>query len=448
MTDELQILTLLLTPRIGLQAIRLVMHHFSEQADTVEDLHEMLQSLQAETSRINVPEFWALRQAQDRARAVLDDATSLGIKVLTSQHPHFPKRFLALKNCPVAIYAKGATDCLNEPATVAIIGTREPSEYGSSLAEKFGSMFAKRNFVVVSGLALGCDTQAHTGCLRVGGRTVAVMAHGLSTVYPAKNRDLAAQILDTGGCLLSEYQPREKARPAYFVDRDRLQSGLSAGVVVVETDIKGGTMHTVRFCGEQGRELACLNHPPKFRAHPKANGNRYLIDSGQAFPISTPCDVDKFITQMVFKGRVPNSLFEAEIADSLLGRSDEIEDSFDIVDKTEAQRDTGHVKATYEPNKVVGTALTHEVQEALAVIPHHSTTTDAEERELLPSEIAGQENGTCQEVTGDSETTGTLPLQISEEVHKPEAASKPTAAKKKRASKRKRPQLALELAES
>lgn len=129
------------------------------------------------------------------------------------------------------------------------------------VCDPLGSGYWETGATVVSGLAIGCDTAAHSGCLSVHGETIAVLAHGLDRVYPAVNRELVGEILDTGGCLLSEYPPKTRPFPANFVERDELQAGLSDGVIVVETGVKGGTMHTVRFSQEQRKPLACVKHP-------------------------------------------------------------------------------------------------------------------------------------------------------------------------------------------
>jgi DNA processing protein len=114
---------------------------------------------------------------------------------------------------------------------------------------------------------------------------VAVLAHGLDTVYPAANRGLAARLLDKGGCLVSEYPVGTPPARTSFAERDRIQSGLSDGVFVIETDIKGGTMHTVRFSRNQQRPLGCVSHPKKWLSEEKTQGNQKLIADGWATPI-------------------------------------------------------------------------------------------------------------------------------------------------------------------
>jgi len=106
----------------------------------------------------------------------------------------------------------------------------------------------KKGFTIVSGLAKGVDTGAHEGALKSNGFTIAVLAHGLQTIYPAENRNLASRILNQNGTLISEYPWYTSLLPRYLVERDRIQSGMSRGVMVIETGVKGGTMHTVKNC--------------------------------------------------------------------------------------------------------------------------------------------------------------------------------------------------------
>jgi DNA processing protein len=294
MTEEQYILTLLAIPGIGRKIVRSILNLHHKPPGTRDILLDVLRASQEANCRVPLPSAAQLDVAERIAHAILKVTTDMAITILPLGHPAFPERLRNISDPPVILYAKGNIAALNRKASVAIIGTREPSEYGERIAEKFGAIFANKKFVVISGLAIGCDSWAHLGCLSVSGETVGVLAHGLDTVYPAKNRPLTKEILEKGGCLISEYPPGERPRRNYFIERDRLQSGLSAGVIVVETDIKGGTMHTVRFCHEQGRHLACLAHPFKYSQHPKANGNKFLIEEKGAIALSTPEDVDRF----------------------------------------------------------------------------------------------------------------------------------------------------------
>src|SRR5688572_6701731 len=119
----------------------------------------------------------------------------MGMTVVSVTSRNFPARLRHIPQAPVVLFVRGDLTCLNAVNSVAVVGTREPSSYGVAAGTRLAQRFGERGWVVVSGLAVGCDTAAHTGCLIGGGRTVAVLAHGLDTIYPAVNRPLADRIV-------------------------------------------------------------------------------------------------------------------------------------------------------------------------------------------------------------------------------------------------------------
>lgn len=245
---------------------------------------------------IKVKQFSELRiqEAIEQADKIIENCKKNDIKIVTYLDNDYPRKLKNISDPPTILYYKGNIEYINELYSVAIIGTREPTEYGMKIAKNLGESFGKRNYVVVSGLAIGCDAGGHEGCLNVMGKTVAVMAGGLDKVYPAKNKQLAQRILDNGGALISEYPPYTNIFKNFFVERDRLQSGLSDGVVVVETGEKGGTLHTVQYAIDYKRVLACYNHPPRYLTEEKTFGNQKLIREGKAMPISNDDELKVF----------------------------------------------------------------------------------------------------------------------------------------------------------
>jgi DNA processing protein len=295
----LDILTLLATPGIGRRTVQQILETELESSpNSLQELRDLLlERAKTNGHRLRIPTSFELQEAYHSAERVLENSHDLGVQVIGSDTQMFPRQLRNIPDPPVVLYVRGNVQSLFREPAVAVIGTRDPSQFGLSAAEKLAGTLAAQQFVIVSGLAIGCDAAAHTGCLNAGGQTVAVMAHGLDNVYPSKHRDLAEKILDLGGCLVSEYPPGIRPRGNFFVERDRLQSGLSAAVIVIETDLKGGTMHTARFCLEQHRLLACVVHPPKFAAHDKARGNQMLIAEGKAIPLSSRADIDSFVAR-------------------------------------------------------------------------------------------------------------------------------------------------------
>jgi len=261
----------------------------------------------AENTTMRVPSIDDLELGCSAAMRVMEDAESQGVKILTSDDSRFPAQLRSIPDPPVVLYVKGELGSLAHPA-IAVVGTREPTVFGAAAAERLGANLGAKGFVVVSGLALGCDTAAHTGCLQSHGVTVAVVAHGPDYIYPAKNRTLAQTIVDSGGALVSEYAPGVRPRPSFFVERDRLQSALSLAVIIVETDVEGGTMHTAGFAVKQKRRLACLVHPPKFASAEKARGNQKLINEAGAFPLKEKEDLDTFMALLL-----PQEVAKAEL---------------------------------------------------------------------------------------------------------------------------------------
>ena len=208
------------------------------------------------------------------------------IQILPFHSPDYPDRLRNIGDPPVVLFAKGTIAALHAPASIAIVGTREPTSIGERAAERAGGIAAQAGVAVVSGLALGCDTWAHQGCVDAHGIGVAVLANALNRVYPAKNTTLADRLLEHGGCLVSENPVGARLSRWDFAYRDRLQSGLADRVLVIETDVKGGTMHTVKYSRQQHRPLGCIDHPDQFLSSPKTRGNQMLIQKGTASGIS------------------------------------------------------------------------------------------------------------------------------------------------------------------
>ncbi len=236
-----------------------------------------------------------LRDAWAKTEEQLNRTNNFDIQIFSIYDQAYPQRLRTIPDPPAVLFVKGSLDALDAPKSLAIVGTRQPTSFGEQVAQKSARSAVERNFVVVSGLAHGCDAIAHMSCIESSGIGVAVLAHGLDKVYPVANRDLAFGLLDRGGCLVSEYPVGMKPMRSTFVERDRIQSGLSHAVLVIETDQKGGTMYTVKFAREQRRRIACIDHPSHLRSENKARGNRKLINDGWAEPVSDSKSFTQFL---------------------------------------------------------------------------------------------------------------------------------------------------------
>ena len=220
----------------------------------------------------------ALQARIDRTLAWEDHAEN---HVLTLADHHYPKALLNITDPPPVLYAKGDISLLTRPS-VAIVGSRNATTQGMQNAERFAQVLSAAGLTVISGLALGIDAAAHRGALlhapsgRDGGSTVAVTGTGLDLVYPARHRELAHQIAEAG-CLLSEHPLGTPAIASNFPRRNRIISGLSLGVLVVEAAAQSGSLITARSALEQGREVFAI---PGSIHSPLSKGCHRLIRQG------------------------------------------------------------------------------------------------------------------------------------------------------------------------
>ena len=210
------------------------------------------------------------------------------VKMIIPADPLFPVRLNELEDPPLMLYARGNLELLNHPRPLAVVGTRHPTQYGMKVTKMLTQAAVEHSALIVSGLAVGVDALAHETALDQEGATLAVLGCGLDVNYPSANAGLRKRILSSAeGLLLSEKPPGTPAYPAFFPDRNRLISGLSAGIVVVEAVIKSGTMSTALHGIQQGREVFAV--PGNIDA-PQSAGTNYLIQN-MAQILTTPDDL-------------------------------------------------------------------------------------------------------------------------------------------------------------
>lgn len=235
------------------------------------------------------------RDAQETARQERDDIADtserLGTRIVGLPDKEYPRPLSLIPDPPPILYVRGAVEVLSHPA-VAVVGTRKASASGSRSAQLIASFLVRKGFTVVSGLALGIDTAAHLGALDVGGLSIAVLAHGLDTVAPSSNRPLASRIVESGGALVTEHPPGVPPRPPAFVRRNRIQSGLCLGSIIVESDCKGGAIHQANFTKSQGRRLmTVLAASEQTRGDLNEAGARHLVNTAGAIALSSTGDL-------------------------------------------------------------------------------------------------------------------------------------------------------------
>jgi DNA processing protein len=200
----------------------------------------------------NQPQWSDARAA---AQVTVDESSAAGVDIVGWFDRAFPQRLRKIPDPPAVLYARGKLDLTAAAHAVAVVGTREPNSDGRARTEEITTTFAQAGWTIVSGLALGVDTVAHEVALRHNAPTVAVLGSGLDAVYPARNRGLAHEIVESGGLLLAEVPPGVRVNARQLVARDRLQSGLSDLTIVCQAGIHSGAMHTARFAIEQRRPL-------------------------------------------------------------------------------------------------------------------------------------------------------------------------------------------------
>ena len=233
------------------------------------------------------------RTAQEvvRARDETDPNTELerlsqaGVTALARTDPRYPSRLREIDDAPPILYVKGAWADVDE-WSVAVVGTRRATAYGRMAAQEFSRGLAVNGITVVSGLARGVDTVSHRAALDAGGRTVAVLANGLDTVYPPENRRLAEEIAERGA-VMSDYPLGTKPRAEFFPRRNRILSGVSLGTLVIEGDHDSGAMITARFAMEQNREVFAV---PGSIFSAQSKGPFGLIKDG-ATPVANAEDI-------------------------------------------------------------------------------------------------------------------------------------------------------------
>lgn len=176
------------------------------------------------------------------------------IGIITIKDQDYPKNLLHIYDAPPILYYKGDKELLHTNI-IAMVGCRDCSLYGKEVSIKFSQELAKKGITIISGMAKGIDSYSHIGCIKAGGKTIAVLGSGIDIIYPKENRLLYDKILSTGGLILSEYVIGTKPNKLNFPARNRIISGLSKGLIVVEAKEKSGTLNTVDFALEQGKEI-------------------------------------------------------------------------------------------------------------------------------------------------------------------------------------------------
>ncbi len=243
----------------------------------------------------------------------------MGIIEIYKTNSAFPHRWRRIgDDCPEVIYCRGNLDLLKDPRRVTIIGARAADSQGLGVAYRLGQLWARKRYVVVSGLALGCDTAAHRGCLDEGGKTIAIVATGLDRCHPKENLALQQEIIDKGGLIISEQPLGVKANPTRLVARNRLQAALSQIVILAQSPLKGGSMYTIDFALRYGKRIQAV----KFDEGTETNAGNFAILENDIAQIA-PLDFNHLHPTEIRSRGLTASMF-AQFKDALLADIDNI----------------------------------------------------------------------------------------------------------------------------
>lgn len=265
-----------MTPGVGPRAATKLLERFGSAESVFAATRPELEGLRLKPEAV---ESIMARDLFERAGLEIERTRSMGADILLLDDGVYPALLREIFDPPITLYVKGEwAVCLEQPC-VAIVGSRRSSTYGQNAALMLARELASRGVTIISGLARGIDAAAHRGALEASGRTVAVMGTGLDEVYPRDHRKLAEEILEKGGALVSEFPLETPPAPQNFPYRNRVISGLSLGVLIVEAAENSGSLITARLALEQSREVFAV---PGNITSRNSFGTNYLIKGAGA----------------------------------------------------------------------------------------------------------------------------------------------------------------------
>lgn len=210
------------------------------------------------------------------ANKIINIAIKNNIEIISCNNKIYSKELKRIYDYPIVIYAKGNLELLNQKS-ISIVGCRNCSEYGKNIAQKYGYLLAIKNLCIISGMAKGIDTYAHKGAILAKGNTIAVLGSGVNYIYPEENKRLYQEILNKNGLIISEYGINTKPIPENFPKRNRIISGLSEKILIVEATKKSGSIITANLAAEQGKNVYAI---PGNITSEKSIGTNELIKDG------------------------------------------------------------------------------------------------------------------------------------------------------------------------
>jgi DNA processing protein len=288
-----------MTPGVGPRAASKLLERFGSAEGVYAALRAELERLRLKPDAV---ESIVLKDKHDEAARELERVREIGADVLVLDDGTYPALLREIADPPITLYVRGAWAACFDAPCVAVVGSRRASTYGQNVATMLARDLAGRGVCVVSGLARGIDAAAHRGALEAGGRTVAVLGTGIDVVYPRDHRKLAEEILAKGGALVSQFPLSTPPIPENFPYRNRIISGLSLGVVLVEAAENSGSLITARLAMEQNREVFAV---PGNVTSRNSFGTNYLIKGAGAKLVQQWQDVVAELPQEIAARMLP-----------------------------------------------------------------------------------------------------------------------------------------------
>lgn len=241
-------------------------------------------------------------ELKNKAHEILKKCQKEEIKILTKDDKDYPSSLKTLPSKPLIIFLKGNL-CIQDEYSIAIVGARKYTDYGRIATSKIASDLACSNITIVSGMARGIDSFAHTAALNNNGRTIAILGSGVNVVYPAENKKLYENIINNGA-VISEFMPDTTPLPPYFPMRNRIISGIALGTLVIEAGINSGSMITASFAAEQGKNIFAV---PGNIFSPQSEGTNNLIKDGAKIVTSSKDILEEIYGELsIIKKDIPS----------------------------------------------------------------------------------------------------------------------------------------------
>ncbi|HSC53636.1 MAG TPA: DNA-processing protein DprA [Phnomibacter sp.] len=351
-------IALTLTPQIGCVAAKTLVQHFGNATD----IYKAKKSTLATIEGIGTVRADSIKSFSDfeRCEAELKYVQQHDIRTLFLQDPGYPRRLLNCYDSPTLLYYKGDAD-LNASKIAAVIGTRKNSEYGKQCVVEMMEALAAYDVLILSGLAFGIDTLAHREALKNKLPTVGVLAHGMHTIYPPENKKLSQQMLAEHGGLLTEFMSGEQPDKHNFPTRNRNVAGMADVTIVIETDIKGGSMITAELANNYNRDVLAF---PGRTSDAKSRGCNHLIKTNKAALVGCGQDVLEFMNWLpaTTKPKVQRSLF--------VDLNDGEQVIFDLLNAVEQMHiDELNLSSQLSSSAVASALLTLELQGVVQSLP-------------------------------------------------------------------------------